>query len=112
MLHGIYEVRANVSSSLLANQNTAVSHLSVAEGFHGIFDTTGSQGEGHGGGCDLLLGRELDQGAKAVTRGDQGALDTDTLDVQGQKGHWGSVEIDSERVDGPVDFHQGDKAVF
>lgn len=111
MLHVFCEVRAGVPSSLLTDQNTAISHLSVAKSFHGIFDTTGSQGECHGSRCDLLLGCELDQGAQTVTRGDQGALDADTLEVQEQKGHWGGREVDSERVDGSMDIHQGKKAV-
>lgn len=92
---------------LLADQNTAVSHLSLAEGLHGILDTAGSQRECHGGRGNLLLGSKLDQRTKAVARGNQGALDTDTLDVKSQKGDWGGRKIDGKRVDRSVNVHQG-----
>lgn len=95
---------------LLANQNTAVSHLSVTEGLHGLLDTLLVQGECHFGRGDLLIRSELNQGSQATAGSDEGSLDTDTLDVHEEQRNGRGREINGQRVDRSVDIHQGNEA--
>jgi hypothetical protein len=95
---------------LLANQNTAVSHLSITEGLHGLLDTFLVQGEGHLGRGDLLICSKLNQSSQTTAGSDQRSLDTDTLDVHEEQRNGRRREVNGKRVDGSMDVHQGNEA--
>lgn len=95
---------------LLANQNTAVSHLSITEGLHGLLDALLVQGEGHLGRGDLLIRSKLNQGSQATAGSDEGSLDTDALDVHEEQRNGRGREVNGKRVDRSVNIHQGNEA--
>ncbi|PLB45451.1 hypothetical protein P170DRAFT_244291 [Aspergillus steynii IBT 23096] len=101
------DIHLNARSSLFSpNQHPAVSHLAFSKHLHCLLDTLPSQRKGLGCREYLLLRCKFQQSSSTVARGNQRALNPNTLEAQLQRGNRRRLERRSQRINGAGRIHE------
>lgn len=90
----------------LIDKNGPISYLSSTEALYRSFNAIFCQGKFHDCWSNLSLCSELEQFLDGLTGCDQGALDSDSIEIHKIDWYIGGSRTDSEGIDASVCCHQ------